>query len=102
MPSKKTRKDLEVLNKELGKLRARSFSEISQLPDYSELPEASTDKKHKIAVWKDSLSEDKIRVVLQSYRRHFLGIGTVYAEGFIFNADGKVTSVEKDKLWSFM
>lgn len=74
-----------VVNERLRALKAMSFIDLTALPSVVSEDVALSEKKHTVSVWHDILGTGDHRVVVQLYQHGVLGIGQMYAEGFVVN-----------------
>ncbi|NTV30022.1 MAG: hypothetical protein HGA80_08095 [Candidatus Omnitrophica bacterium] len=79
-------------------LRRQSFDELQGMPACKEEP---TLPKFSIAVWKDMVSEQEVRIVVQGYTPFFLGLGRMYANGFRIKKAGEILPLTNDDLIDF-
>ena len=84
------------------RLRSRSFSELSALPP--SMPEMVLVQDQKVDTWtyRDTLTDGRVRIVVQAYRYRLLGGGTMTAEGFIMSPDGLISGVPKEMMYEFI
>lgn len=92
----------ELSEKRLSALKEKSFIELSQLEDYQGEKVAQNGKSCTVAVWKDVINDDELRIVVQVYRYWFLGIGKMDANGFRINSEGKISDLTKEELYDFI
>lgn len=74
-----------VVNERLAVLAAMSFNDLTALPSVVSEDLVLSLKKHTISVWHDILESGDHRLVVQLYQHGILGVGQMYAEGFIIN-----------------
>lgn len=86
----------------LSSLKKKSFIELSQLEGYHGEKVVKNRKSYTISVWKDTISSDELRVVVQVYRYWFLGIGQMDADGFTINRKGKISDLTRMELYEFI
>jgi hypothetical protein len=91
----------QLVRSRLNGLRQKSFAELSQLPPYQGERSTEGGKPYTVSVWKDSLDERQIRIVVQVYRHFFLGIGHMRAEGFRIDENGTIRELSKRELYAF-
>jgi hypothetical protein len=85
----------------VSELKGKSFSELSKLDDYQGKKIKSGGKTYVLSIWKETIEKREIKVVVQVYRYWFLGVGKMYAEGFIVNVDGEITNLSRENLYDF-
>jgi hypothetical protein len=78
----------QFLRTRLNGLKEKSFAELSQLVPYQGERSIDGGKSYTVSVWRDSLGEGQIRIVVQVYRYFFLGIGHMTADGFRIDRPG--------------
>ena len=101
--SKLAKSDLESFRRELERLSLLSLEEARGLPEYQEPEETVGQKGRTLDLYAIPNSDNgTVKVVLQNYRHRFLGIGYMVADGFIFEADGKVSPLPEEELWEYM
>lgn len=91
----------DLIEIRLSELKKKSFAELLLLEDYQGEKIEKRGKKFTVSVWKDQLSDSKLRIVVQVYRYWFLGIGKMDAEGFEINNEGKINSIRKTDMFEF-
>jgi hypothetical protein len=91
----------QIAVRRVAQLRQLSFDEVSALPERLDESETVHDREVSVAVWRDILTDGRIRVVVQAYFHRILGIGTMAADGFIIATDGTRTPVPQEMLWEF-
>ncbi len=62
-----------------------SFNDLAALPSVVSEDVVLSGKKHTVSVWHDILESGDHRVVVQLYQHGVLGVGQMYAEGFVVN-----------------
>lgn len=91
----------ELSEKYISELKKKSFAELFQLENYQGEKVIHNGKSFTVAVWKDTISSDELRVVVQIYRYWFLGIGKMYADGFKINKENALSTLTKEELYEF-
>lgn len=92
----------ELSERRISGLKKKSFIELSQLEDYQGEKVTQNGKSCTVAVWKDAISDDELRIVIQIYRYWFLGIGKMDADGFKIDSEGKISDLTKEELYDFI
>jgi hypothetical protein len=101
--SKLAESDLDSFQRELERLSLLSLEEARNLPEYQELEETMAQKGRTLGLYAIRNWENgTVKVVLQNYRHWFLGIGSMVADGFVFEADGRVIPLPEEELWEYM
>jgi len=91
-----------IATRRVERLRLLPFKEVSALPERQNETEAVGDREVAVAIYRDSLPDGRIRVVVQAYFHRFLVIGTMIADGFVIAPDGTHTSVPQAMMWEFI
>lgn len=73
-----------IINERLAVLYSKTFDELKSLSNESE-EVAVARSKMKISIWHNFLNQMEQRIVVQVYKPGPLGIGRMYAKGFIIN-----------------
>jgi hypothetical protein len=92
---------IDLLKSRLVDLKKKSFSELSQLAPYQAEKIRQGKKLFTVAIWKDSVNETELRVVIQVYRPFFLGIGRMAADGFRIQKNNAVEGLSREELYEF-
>ena len=92
----------ELSKKYLFELKKKSFTELSQLEDYQEEKTVHNEHSYTMVIWKDTISDTELRVVIQIYCYWILGIGNMYADGFRKNSEGKIRNLTEEELYDFI
>ena len=92
----------DLIQERLSELKTRSFNELSRLRDYQAEKVKSNGKEIVVAVWKDIDTEGDLRVVIQTYRPWFLGIGRMDAGGFKLTPSGTVQDLKREEIYEFV
>jgi len=85
----------------LAELRQRDFSVLAELPKYADETHQFGKWEYTLAVWCDRKSEDMTQIVVQAYYHWMLGIGTMLADGFRIQKDGRIVEVPQDERYEF-
>ena len=92
----------ELSEKRLSNLKKKSFIELSQFEGYQGEKSVQNGKSFTIAIWKDAINDNELRIFVQIYRHCFLGIGKMDADGFRINSEGKISDLTKEELYDFI
>lgn len=92
----------DLSKKYLSIMKTKSFIELSRIKDYQGEKISHEKKTYTVAVWKDMINAHELRIVVQTYRYWFLGIGKMDAEGFIINSDNMINDLTKEELYDFI
>lgn len=92
----------DLIEMRLSELKQKSFTELLQLGDYQGEKVKKNGKAFTVAVWKDEVSDNELRIVVQVYRYWFLGVGKMEAEGFRIDNTGKVDNLSKEEIYEFI
>lgn len=93
---------IDLYKNRLSELKKRSFDDLCKLEDYQGEKVAVNGRTYTLAIWKDVIGDNELRVVVQIYRRLFLGIGKMDADGFRMSKGGKITPLTKEELYEFI
>ena len=91
-----------VISPRLRELKQQSFAELSRLADYQGERVRMGGKSFTLSVWKDSISDHEVRVVVQAYRPWVLGIGRMAAQGFVIDRSGAIRDLKNEELYDFI
>ena len=91
-----------VIDLRLRELKEKPFDELARLPSCCGEETKVGNKEVTVTVWKDEIASDNLRIVVQAYRHHFLGIGTIDAKGFHIDRSGILTDVEEPEIFEFI
>lgn len=91
----------DLMDSILRDLKARPIEALATLPSVTESKRQVTDGEYSLAVWKDTLDDGSTRIVVQAYRYHVLGIGTMRAKGFVISKNSVVRDLSREDLWDF-
>lgn len=81
---------LAVLERRLAELRQQPFHALLTLLEYSEESVSIEGREVTLMLWKMCPNEREVQIVVQIYRHHILGIGTMTADGFIKNTSEEI------------
>ena len=79
-----------------------TFSELGNIENSKEKTIRSNGKSFILTTWIDKINDDEIRIVVQSYRHFFLGIGKMDANGFTINKKGEISDLSESDLYEFI
>jgi hypothetical protein len=88
--------------RELTRIGALTYSELSRLPDYSELARDTGKSKSTLRLHREALPDGPFRIVLQNYRHRFLIFGFMMARGYLVKSDGSISELPEKDLWDYM
>jgi len=89
----------ELSKKYLSELKKKSFTELSQLEDYQEEKTVHNEHSYTMVIWKDTISDTELRIVIQIYCYWILGIGNVHTNGFRTNTEGKISNLTEEDIY---
>lgn len=92
----------DLIENRLSELKGKPFSELSQLEAYQAEKVRRNGKVITVTVWKDMVGGSELQIVVQTYRRCFLGIGKMDAEGFKVNNFGVVQDLKREEIYEFI
>lgn len=78
-------------------LERRSFDDLNSLPSRSD----THSHGYSFATWKDSISTDIIRVVVQGYKPGKFVVGRMYARGFRVSRSGVIEKLTTEEVYDF-
>jgi hypothetical protein len=98
------RKDLiritsEHAQRRLEALRAKPFAELAQLPAFEE--ERVAGNKAVLGIHRDTLSDGRVRIVIQAVVVGWLGFSSIEVHGFTAGTDEVTTLLKEEELWDF-
>lgn len=91
-----------LIESRLSELKKKSFLALLELENYQAEKVVEDGKNVTVAIWKDVVGENELRIVVQTYRHWFLGIGKMDAEGFKVNKSGVVIDLKKEEIYEFI
>jgi len=86
-----------LVDEMISDLRRRSFDDLNALPVHKD----DHSKGYSFATWKDTLTPDVIRIVVQGYKSGLFGVGKMYAQGFRKTKSGQIYELGEDELFEF-
>jgi hypothetical protein len=94
----------DVLRKYAEQLATLPYNEIAQWPEWPEIPSIDLGplkefKEFKVTPMKDTLANGTVRVAVQMYKHHFLGVGSLTADGFLIDPNGSIRWLREEDLW---
>jgi hypothetical protein len=72
----------ELLFARVEELKRESYNELSKLPSHQEQNISCSNGYATMSIWKDTLGNDKLRIVVQVYQSSALVLGRMQAAGF--------------------
>lgn len=75
-----------VVRTQLDALSHKSFDELAELPSHFSEELLLQEKKIILTVWHDVIAPQNHRIVVQAYKPGMLGVGCMYADGFVINS----------------
>jgi hypothetical protein len=85
----------------LDVLKKKDYIELLSLEPLNSEKTIIDHKRVIISVWKDSVNEEKVRIVIQSYRPIALGFGFMHACGFEITKNNKLADLRNEELYEF-
>ena len=100
----KWKKARAALKNITARLATLPFSEISQWPEWPTVPNVDLRvpeefSELKFTPMKDTLANGTVRVAVQMYKHHFLGIGSMTADGFYIEPNGSIRWFKEEDTW---
>ncbi|WP_447896503.1 hypothetical protein [Stenotrophomonas acidaminiphila] len=87
-----------LIESNLVALKKQSFPELEKLPSHQG---KKFDGKITLSVWKDTTTNQELRIVVQAYRHLILGIGRMEAKGFVISRAGEISDLTKEEIYEF-
>lgn len=78
------------LDDRVAELKAHPFDVLRNLPDDSDQQITAGKRTFTLATWTQITESQHIHVVVQAYYHHFLGLGTMIADGFTCTPDDQI------------
>ena len=100
-PTVKPTEVQDLVTQLVERLRLFTFLEIAALPTRQDDVQQVMDREVPVAIYRDSLPDGRIRIVVQAYFHRILGIGTMTADGFIVASDNTRSPVPEEMMWEF-
>ena len=91
----------ELIESRLSSLKEKPFDELSELAPCQSEKVNRDGKVFTLSIWKDQISNEEIRIVVQIYRHLFLGIGRMAADGFRIEKSGARKKLSREELYEF-
>ena len=92
----------ERVNLRIEELRALSPEEQRNLPTYTEERFEVGGKAQVLGIYRDTTSRGEVLIVVQCKNTRILGIGYMYAKGFVVNESGQIREAEEELMWDYM
>jgi len=86
----------------LRELRACSVGELRKLPKQENIDGPSGERRVTYCRWVDVLEDGAVRVVVQTYRKRWLGFGKMGASGFEMTPDGSIRRVPENEMYEYL
>ena len=85
-------------------LISKSFSDLEKLKEYTKIEIPEHLKKFEVGLYKDKISLSEIRIVIQCYlpNPYIPGMGSMTADGFIMNKEGKISEIPEKDMYEFL
>jgi len=104
--SKLTDTMLEVLNNRISEIKQYSLSEILAMPAYSDKEIANINtKSFTLATWKNQRDDGNVEIIVQAYYAgwcyRLFGAGTMMADGFLIDSQGKILPLPDEIRWEY-
>lgn len=90
-----------LIDARISELKAMSYEDLVCLAPYRDERVIVGNRKVTIAIWKDVVEGQKLRIVVQAYRPFILGFGRMDARGFLVDSSGKLTDLVGDEMYDF-
>lgn len=86
-----------AVSERLSSLSAKPFEDLAALPKVSSEDIVFAGKKATLSVWHDALPSGEHLIAVQVYKPWMLGIGRMYVDGFVINAQNQRRSLTQDE-----
>jgi hypothetical protein len=86
-----------AVSNRLANLSAKSSDELAALPDQSNEEIDLDGTKVALAVWHDVLPSKEHLIAVQAYKPGKLGVGRMYADGFVVNSRNEQRKLTEDE-----
>ena len=80
---------MTLVQERLNNLASRSFDQLTSLPIEASEELIVHGDKVSLSAWHDVLPSTEHRFVIQAYKPGLLGIGKMYADGFVLNVNNQ-------------
>ena len=91
----------KAMSARIGELKLQPYSQLCQLPAYSQIVQHINNWKYSISTYYEKLKDGRIQIVIQAYHYVFLGIGTMWADGFLKSEDDTTTPLPDNTRWDY-
>ena len=85
----------------LTELRAMKYTDICALPEYGDTIHNIDKWNFTLATYFSKLTDGTAQVVVQAYHRGILGIGSMWADGFLKSPDGDIKPLPDDTRYEY-
>lgn len=86
-----------AVSNKLANLSAQSLDELAALPDQSNEEIDLDGTRVALAVWHDVLPSKEHLIAVQAYKPGKLGVGRMYADGFVINSRNEQRPLTQDE-----
>ena len=86
-----------AVSRRLDFLLEKPFEDIAALPSHSSEDLAVDGRKTTLSVWHEALSSGEHLIAVQVYRPWLLGIGRMYVDGFVVDAQNQRRPLTQDE-----
>jgi sugar-specific transcriptional regulator TrmB len=91
----------DELQRRIEELKKLSANALENLPKQQEEEITIDGKNLSMVIWHDILNSQEHMVVVQIYEKNILGLGHMYADGFVVSIDGKIRPISNEEWYQF-
>ena len=92
---------LSRVNSKIEELKQLSVEQLLELPPYTRVDFDAGGKKQELFVYHETLENSEALIVAQCKNTQFLGIGNIYAQGFLLKSSGEIAEAPEELMWDF-
>lgn len=91
----------EKVSSKIEELKQLGASELLSLPQYTAIKFETAGKEQELGIWHETTENGDSLIVAQCKNTHFLGIGNMYAEGFLINSSGNIEPAPEELMLKY-
>ena len=103
--SKLTELMYKSLQEHLEEIKQKPFSEILEMPSYSDKVIKVNDNSFTLATWKNQQEDRTLEIVVQEYYTgwayRLFGAGKMMADGFLIDSNGNISVLPDEIRWKY-
>ena len=92
----------ELIEAELNNLKRKTYTELASMNKYQVEKVKKGSKTISISIWKDTLDNNNLRIVVQTYKHLFFHIGEMDADGFQIDEKGNIIDLKREEIYAFI